>query len=147
MANAKKSKQTLDGFELGYEELKKTKKTKNNTKKAVVARNNTSRPSHSRRFVFPRFRNIHNNLSGIVSKVKIPRKKHKKTTKEERRIARNQRNRAILGVGQLLVVVSIAYSTAVIYIGVDSLASRVALIPQAVFGLVILIKAFSKLYK
>lgn len=55
--------------------------------------------------------------------------------------------RAILGVGYLLVVVSIAYSTAVILIGVDSIESKIALLPQVFFAGAILLKAFSKLYK
>lgn len=76
-----------------------------------------------------------------------PRKKTKKSTKLEREIAKKERNRAIMGIGQLLVVVSIAYSTAVIFIGVDSVASKIALIPQVVFASYILLKAFSRLYK
>ena len=82
-----------------------------------------------------------------VKSLKKPRKKAKKPTKLERENARKERNRAIMGIGQLLVVVSIAYSTAVIFIGVDSMASKIALIPQVVFASYILLKAFSRLYK
>lgn len=74
-------------------------------------------------------------------------KTRKKPTKADEILAKQERNRAILGIGILLVIVSIAYSTSVIFIGVDSLESRIALLPQVVFALVISIKAFSKLYK
>lgn len=60
---------------------------------------------------------------------------------------KNANKGAIMGIGHLLVVVSIAYSTAVVLIGVDSIESKIALVPQATFGLFILFKAFSKLYK
>lgn len=53
----------------------------------------------------------------------------------------------ILGIGQLLVVVSIIYSTAIVIIGMNSVESRILLVPQVVFALVILVKAFSKLNK
>ena len=82
-----------------------------------------------------------------VKKVKLAPKKAKKLTKAEKEQAKRERNNVIMGIGQLLVFVSIAYSTATIFIGVDSPESRIALLPQAVFGLVILAKAFSKLYK
>lgn len=82
-----------------------------------------------------------------VKSLKKPQKKAKKPTKLERENAKKERNRAIMGIGQLLVVVSIAYSTAVIFIGVDSMASKIALIPQVVFASYILLKAFSRLYK
>jgi hypothetical protein len=55
--------------------------------------------------------------------------------------------RVILGIGQLLVVVSIIYSTAIVMIGVNSAESKILLVPQAVFALAILVKAFSKLNK
>ena len=83
----------------------------------------------------------------VVEKTKKPRKKVKKPTKLEQGQAKRERNNVIMGIGQLLVFVSIAYSTTVIFIGIDSPESRVALLPQAVFALVILVKAFSKLYK
>lgn len=82
-----------------------------------------------------------------VDIVKSPRKKAKKSAKVNKKTTKKQRNHAILGIGQLLVVVSIAYSTAVIFIGVDSLESRIALLPQVVFATITLLKAFSKLYK
>jgi len=55
--------------------------------------------------------------------------------------------RVILGIGQLLVVVSIIYSTAIVMIGVNSAESKILLVPQVVFALAILVKAFSKLNK
>ena len=93
------------------------------------------------------FNFVKTKVSAIVKKVKKPRKKAKKPTKAEREIAKKERNRAIMGIGQLLVVVSIAYSTAVIFIGVDGMASKIALLPQVVFASFTLLKAFSRLYK
>jgi hypothetical protein len=81
------------------------------------------------------------------SKPKTAHKKSKKATKSGRILAKQQRNNAILGIGLLLVVVSILYSTSVILIGVSSVPSKIALFPQAFFALLILIKAFSKIYK
>lgn len=86
-------------------------------------------------------------FDNIKNRVVAPRKKAKKLTKAEKQLAKEQRNRAILGIGQLLVVVSIAYSTSVIFIGVNSLESKIALIPQVVFASYTLLKAFSKLYR
>lgn len=97
-----------------------------------------------RKSVTVQLKRLNKRINKLVKKL---RKKPAKTTVAERALARQQRNRAILGIGQLLVVVSIAYSTAVIYIGVDSISSRVALLPQATFALIILTQAFSKLYK
>lgn len=83
----------------------------------------------------------------VVKKVIHHNKKTKKMTKIEREMMTNERKNAILGICNLFVVVSIAYSSAITFIGVDSLVSKIALIPQALFALIILVKSFSKLYK
>lgn len=90
---------------------------------------------------------VKGSLRSVLNRAKHPRKTSKKLTKLERETAKRQRKNAILGIGLLLVVVSIAYSTSVIYIGVDSEMSRIALLPQVVFGLITIFKAFSKLYR
>jgi len=86
-------------------------------------------------------------LKNIIKKAKHKSKKPKKVTKIGQELAKKERNNVIMGICLLLVVVSIIYSTAVIFLGVDSQASKIALLPQVTFALIILIKAFSKLYK
>lgn len=86
-------------------------------------------------------------LANVVNKVKHPNKKVKKLTKIELELAKNQQKNVIIGICQLLVVVSIAYSSTIVYVGVNSFASKVALAPQIIFALIILVKSFSKLYK
>jgi hypothetical protein len=78
---------------------------------------------------------------------KKPSKLSKKAQLEQKNLTRQEHKRAILGIGLLFVVVSITYSTYVIYNGVSSSASRVMLIPQVVFAILTLAKAFSKIYK
>lgn len=154
MGNTKEKKSVLDTKKLKYEEIKPKKlkiakkpKVAGKSKKTVLASDTSRKRRDVRGFIISKFKNIHKSLLGVVKKVYHPSKKGKKLTKIERENAKIQRNRGIMGVGQLLVVVSIAYSTAVILIGVGSLASIIALLPQVVFALVTLIKAFSKLYK
>lgn len=81
------------------------------------------------------------------SKLKLHRKPSKKLSKDDKKALREQQKRGILGIGLLFVVVSIAYSSYVILNGVDSIASKVMLVPQVAFALRSLIKAFSKIYK
>lgn len=90
---------------------------------------------------------VKNALQSVIAKMKITRKKSKKLTKADKKLAREQFLRGIMGIGLLFVVVSIAYSTAVIFIGVDSIASKIALLPQVIFALYTLYKAFSQFYK
>lgn len=90
---------------------------------------------------------VKNVPKNVINKMKTNRKKSKKLTKAEKKLAREQFLRGIMGIGLLFVVVSIAYSTAVIFIGVDSLASKIALLPQVIFALYTLYKAFSQFYK
>jgi hypothetical protein len=54
------------------------------------------------------------------------------------------RNNIIMGVGDLLVVLSISYSTAVILIGTDNYALWSLLVPQAFYAAWKLIKQFTK---
>ena len=86
-------------------------------------------------------------LANVVNKVKHPNKKVKKLTKIELELVKTQQKNVIMGICQLLVVVSITYSSIIVYVGVNSLASKVALAPQIIFALIILVKSFSKLYK
>ena len=73
--------------------------------------------------------------------------KERKSSQKSKNIPFAEIWRVILGIGQLLVVVSIIYSTAIVMIGVNSAESKILLVPQVVFALAILVKAFSKLNK
>lgn len=90
---------------------------------------------------------VRSRIYNVIKRVKPQSKKAKKPTKEEQKARRDQQSRGILGIGLLFVVVSITYSSYVIFNGVDSNASRIMLIPQVVFALYTLCKAFSKIYK
>lgn len=50
----------------------------------------------------------------------------------------------ILGLIQIFVLVSISYSTYVVALGTQGYASRVMLIPQALFAAVLLVKKFTR---
>lgn len=77
----------------------------------------------------------------------VKRFEGKKLTKTERAALQEQQKRVILGIGLLLVVVSITFSTFVTLTFVDDKAIYLALAPQVAFALVSLFKAFSKIYK
>ncbi len=81
-----------------------------------------------------------------VNRVKNSKKTTRKTTKAQREILQNQRKRVIMGVGLLMVVVSITYSTYVVRTFVNGGESLIILAPQVVFAATTLVKAFSKLY-
>ena len=75
--------------------------------------------------------------------------KLKKQTTEAaapKKAAKNSNNKAngIIGLLMLLVVLSIAYSTYVVWFGTTGLVPKVMLAPQIVFAAVILIKKFNK---
>lgn len=53
----------------------------------------------------------------------------------------------ILGIAIALVIVSIAYSTAVILLGTKGLTPKIMLAPQVAFGVIVLGMAFSKIFK
>lgn len=91
--------------------------------------------------------NVRSHFDNILKKINKQPKKAKKVTKAQKQEIQEQRKRGILGIGLLLVIVSIIYSTTVVREFVDSAASLVALAPQVIFAGVILVKAFSKLYK
>lgn len=86
-------------------------------------------------------------FDNIVSRLKQPRKKAKKTTKAQRQLERKQKINGIIGIGLLFVVVSIAYSTYMVNLFVDGTEMVVALTPQVVFAAVVLLIAFYKIYK
>ncbi len=88
-----------------------------------------------------------NDIMLRLKPAKKPSKLSKKAQKEQQKAVLDQHKRGILGLGLLFVVVSITYSSYVILNGVHSTASRVMLVPQVVFALLTLIKAFSKIYK
>lgn len=90
---------------------------------------------------------IKTKISEAVHKFKQPRKKAKKLTKQQQILAKEQRNRGILGIGLLLVVVSITFSTFIAHTFVDDWKLWIALAPQIAFAAITLIKAFLKLYK
>lgn len=139
-----KQNNVLSKKELKYEKLNSDpKKRKAPKKQPVVVRTDRSKFVNFSRHISIRSNNFYSNLSKFVNKSK----KAKKTSKKDQITANLKHNNAILGIGLLLVVVSIAYSTTVIFIGVDSIESKIALLPQVIFALTILIKAFSRLYK
>lgn len=89
-------------------------------------------------------RGIFNN---VIKNTKHIRQNKTLSTGTTKKTNKGLPNHVILGIGLLLVVVSIAYSTSVIFIGVDSLASRIALLPQVIFAFGILVFAFSKIFR
>lgn len=139
-------KESLSNFILHLEELEKVEDKKVKNKRSIK-----DIISNTRQFVLSKlvqFKDyIVSKLSAFRKGLSEQFKGRKKLTKLEREHAREERNRAILGIGQLLVVVSIAYSTSVIFIGIDSLEAKIALLPQVLFASFTLIRAFSKLYK
>lgn len=87
-----------------------------------------------------RFGNAFSKLkTRVTSQNKDPKGRTSKSRKEQKR--------AILGIGLLFVVVSIAFSTYVTTTFVDGSAAYIALAPQVAFALFSLLKAFSKIYK
>jgi hypothetical protein len=146
----------LDVFRLQYEDIKfkkpniikKIKHTKA-TKKTVPARKTAKwyKKVDINKFIVCKYKKFGKYFSDVVNKVVHPSKKAKKLTKIQREMVKIQRNRGIMGIGLLLVVVSIAYSTTVILLGVSSIASKIALLPQIIFAAVTIIIAFYKLYK
>lgn len=138
---------SLDSVKLYYEELEKKKVAKPKKSKVLTNEKKTSKPTVPlKQRIVALTKKVRSYFDNVLGKV-LHRKKAKKLTKAEQKLARQQQMRGILGIGALFVVVSIAYSTYVIFNGVDSTASRVMLIPQVVFAVYTLFKAFSKIYK
>lgn len=50
----------------------------------------------------------------------------------------------IIGLGMLFVIASIAYTTAVIWLGTEGYTSKVLTAPQVIFALIVLVKRFTK---
>ena len=100
-----------------------------------------------KRFMVERRQDAKFGFAELVDKFKLHRKPTRTLTRAEQNESKRRQKHAILGIWSLLVVVSIAYSTSVIFVGVGTIESKVALIPQALFGLYTLFKAFSNLHK
>ena len=83
----------------------------------------------------------------LATKVKAPKKPAKKLTKAQKKERKEHRLRVIMGIGLLLVVMSIGYSTFVILTLVDSWVALFVLAPQIVFAIITTLKAFSNIYK
>lgn len=152
----------LNNFKLYYEDLEgaRMQKAKTSQKAAKVkVETKKANKSSSKKQATPvkkvslkdkmlvKLQPLRSKFNNMLDRIKNPSKTKKKLTKAQKAEMHEDRKRAILGIGLLLVVVSIAYSTSVIFIGVDSNASRIALFPQALFAIIILFKAFFKLYK
>ncbi len=120
----------------------KTATPKSTTKKATPVK---SKPLKAR--VLEKLQPVRGKINNIVSKVKRPSKKAKKTTKAERVLARQQKKNGIIGIGLLFTVVSIVYSTYMTNLFVDGPLMWVALAPQVIFAGVTLLIAFYKIYK
>jgi len=140
---------SLDGFTLYYErlesEMSKAEKAKASKEVKTPVKQAKKVPLKTRLQKIVKVGR--GKVDNIILKVRNPRKKAKKTTKMEREALLQQRKNGILGIGLLLVVVSIAYSTYIVRTFVDTELSLLALAPQLIFALYILLKAFSKLYK
>jgi len=100
-----------------------------------------------KKFLLSKIKKIKTVFTNVVKKVNRLSKKSKKMTKNDQELAKKQRNRAILGICQLFVVVSITYSSYITYTFVDNGVTLIILVPQVSFALFTLVKAFSKLYK
>lgn len=62
---------------------------------------------------------------------------------EDKKSKKNKAGRNIMGVLQLFVVASIAYSTTVIAMGTEGYLPVALTVPQAVYAVIVLIKRFS----
>ena len=128
---------SLKDFKLEYEDMEKKMSKKAPKSNILIAKT----------FIITKFNQIKSKVSDVVNKTITPKKKVKKLTKAQQKERQDQQKRAIMGIGLLFVIVSIIYSTAVTTYFVDGFAPLVALAPQVIFGAIILLKAFSKLYK
>lgn len=90
---------------------------------------------------------VKDTFSNLKTKIKLPRKNHKKLTKIQKEEIKLHRKRVILGIWTLIVVVSIAYLVYVATLFVHTFESLVFMTPAVIFSGTQLIKAFSKLYK
>ena len=138
---------SLDSVKLYYEELEKKKVAKPKKSKVLTNEKKTSKPAvQLKQRIVALTKKVNSYFDNVLSKV-LHRKKAKKLTKAEQKLARQQQMRGIIGIGLLFVVVSIAYSTYMTVLFVDGAAMVVALTPQVVFASAILLIAFYKIYK
>lgn len=91
--------------------------------------------------------NLRAGVFKLATKVKEPKKPAKKLTKTQVKESKEHRLRVIMGIGLLLVVVSIGYSITVILTLVDSWVALIVLAPQIAFAVITTFKAFSNIYK
>lgn len=153
MSKSKLEGKSLESHKLYYEDLPfkkpKTSKVKKTgkTNKPNVDKHRPNRLVVFGRFVVSKCKDFYQYLNGVVNKVLHPKKNAKKLTKNEQKLVVQQRKNVIMGIGLLFVIVSIAYSTYIVRTFVNTGGSLVALAPQVIFAITILIKAFSKLYK
>lgn len=126
----------LDELKLEFEETPRTmtkKATKQRRGVKEVLKNNAE--------------NLKAGVFTLATKVKAPKKKAKKLTKAQKKEIKEHRLRVIMGIGLLLVVVSIGYSITVILTLVDSWVALIVLAPQIAFAVITTFKAFSNIYK
>ena len=94
-------------------------------------------------------------FSFIIKSVKQMKGKHtmskeetaEKKTPSKAKVTGWKRFRGIIGIGLAFVIVSIAYSSVVIWTGTEGLLPKIMLAPQAIFALVLLGVAFAKILK
>lgn len=125
-----------------------TKKTFSASKKYIKEQINAKRKHISlKAFLLAKSTAMKTVLANVVKKVHHPSKIDKKVVKINPKLAKKQRNNVIIGICQLFVVVSIAYSSYITYTFVENGVTIIILVPQVAFALFTLVKAFSKLYK
>lgn len=140
------SKNSLDKFELYYEELEKKKVAKAKVTKPAVK--TSSKPKTTLKMRFESIKKeARSRIDNIQKQHNLRRKKAKKLTKIEKKARLEQKKRGIIGIGLLFVVVSIAYSTYMTNLFVDGHMMVVALAPQVIFAAITLLIAFYKIYK
>ncbi len=148
-------KSVLDKFKLYYEEMEKKKvqkavrisELKRPASKKVTLSTPTVQkplPQHSR---FAKFAELKSKFFTRKPKSKPSISLSKRAQLEQKRARRAELFRGIIGIGLLLVVVSIARSTFIALQFVDGAANIVYLIPQIGFAVIISIIAFLKIYK
>lgn len=136
---------SLGGFELHYEEMEKKKVTKAKSKIEKPEKYINKVSIKRRALGVIAIARYHFNKT--VHKLKPQSKKSKKLTKVEQKTRRDQKIRGILGIGLLLVTVSVAYSTYMTNLFVDGTQMIIALVPQVIFAAIIIIIAFYKIFK
>jgi hypothetical protein len=157
--NTKKVSNTLDGFILYYEEMeKKVAKVKSKVAQksettvkigktdAIKRKDKPSLMSRVKALV-SKARSFFNNVFSRLKPSKKPSKLSKKEQAEHRKAFREQLIRGIIGIGLLLVVVSIAFSTYITNLFLDGPMMIIALIPQVGFAVITLLVAFYKILK